>query len=259
MYEKLILYKEFLDYKRPIQKTILKKMESELKLDYIYNTNAIEGNTITKMETNVILEYGLTVKGKSLKEHLEIKGQEYAINFLNEELKYNTNLSIPLIKSFHTLIMKDIDAEISGIFKKHQNFILGSEINTSHPLHVAEDLEKIIDEYNNSEENLIYKIAKFHADFEKIHPFTDGNGRTGRLLINYELMRNGFPICIIKNKDRLIYYEALEIAQSMRNYEPLKNFIEKSLENTFLFYFKYISNDWEKEYKEFLELSKEKI
>ncbi len=110
----------------------------------------------------------------------------------------------------------------------------------------------MIEKYNkDTNNNLIEKIAKFHADFEKIHPFSDGNGRTGRLIMNFELMKKGYPICIIRNEDRLEYYDSLELAQTKKDYSKIISFITTSLEHTFEFYFKHLSQDWKKELAEF--------
>ena len=141
--KKIELYKIFLNSKRPIQKSILSRIENTLRNDFIYNSNAIEGNSLTRQETEVILEYGVTVKGKPLKDHLEVKGQEYAINFLNNIIKENEVLSLRLIKEFHALILGPVDPEIAGQFKKFKNKIVGSSFETSHPIFVEEDLEKI--------------------------------------------------------------------------------------------------------------------
>ena len=163
--KKIELYKSFLNSKRPIQKSILSRIENTLKNDFIYNSNAIEGNSLTRQETEVILEYGVTVKGKPLKDHLEVKGQEYAINFLNNIIKENEVLSLKLIKEFHSLILGPVDPEIAGQFKKFKKKKGGSTFETSDPIFVEEDLEKILKDYFYSTENAIEKIAKFHANF----------------------------------------------------------------------------------------------
>lgn len=231
---------------------IVRKLETELKTSYIYHSNAIEGNTLTLKETDVILEYGITVKGKSLQEHLEVKGQEYAVNFLKEEVKHRTELNIELIKNFHSLILSGIDPLHAGTFKKYSNFIGGTNVQTVSPFQVEYELNQLIEKYNkDTNNNLIEKIAKFHADFEKIHPFSDGNGRTGRLIMNFELMKKGYPICIIRNEDRLEYYDSLELAQTKKDYSKIISFITTSLEHTFEFYFKHLSQDWKKELAEF--------
>ena len=249
--KKIELYKSFLNSKRPIQKSILSRIENTLTNDFIYNTNAIEGNSLTRQETEVILEYGVTVKGKPLKDHLEVKGQEYAINFLNNIIKENEILSLRLIKEFHSLIFAPVDTEIAGQFKKFKNKIVGSNFETSDPIFVKEDLEKLLKDYFSLNENIIEKIAKFHANFEKIHPFSDGNGRTGRLIMNFKLMKAGYPICIIRNEDRLEYYNSLNEAQANNNYNDIIKFIVNCLENTFKFYFEHISNNWQEEIENF--------
>lgn len=246
--KKLELYREFLKSKRPINSIILKRIEEHLKADYIYNSNAIEGNTLTLMETNLIIEHGVTIKGKSLKEHLEVKGQEYGLDFLNNVMKEQENISLRMIREFNSLVM----VNGGGTFKTVPNEIVGSNFKTSPPHLVEEHLSKLIENFYNSNENIIKKVAIFHADFEKIHPFPDGNGRTGRLLMNLELMKDGFPIIIIKKEDREDYYNALEKAQTNGNYEDIISFIEKNVEQSFEFYFEHITNNWREEIEDLI-------
>ena len=249
---KIEIFKNFLEKERPLNKGILTKLESNLKTNFIYNSNAIEGSTLTLKETDIILQYGVTVKGKSLKEHEEVKGQEYALNFLKEVIKTNESLSLRLIREFHALVLND-DIENRGKFKESNNEILGAGFETTPYYLVEEKLTELIEKFNSSENNdLIMKVACFHADFEKIHPFIDGNGRTGRLLLNLELMKNGYPITVIRNEDRDEYYTALETAQVESNYELLADFIEKSVENTFWMYYKYFDEDTKMNFEEYL-------
>lgn len=245
--KKVELYKKFLESKRPIDKNVLKKIEENLKAKFIYNSNGIEGNTLTLMETNLILEHGITIKGKSLQEHLEVKGQEYALNYLNEILKDVEKISLKLIREFNDLVM----VNGGGKFKKYPNEIVGASFKTSPPYLVEEHLQEIIDKYYDSEKNIIEKVAIFHADFEKIHPFPDGNGRTGRLLINLELMKEGFPITIIKLEDREEYYTALENSQKTNDYREIIDFVKNNVEKSFEFYFEHMCVDWRKELKNF--------
>lgn len=218
---KIEIFKNFLEKERPLNKGILTKLENNLKTNFIYNSNAIEGSTLTLKETDIILQYGVTVKGKSLKEHEEVKGQEYALNFLKEVIKTNESLSLRLIREFHALVLND-DIENRGKFKKSNNEILGAGFETTPYYLVEEKLTELIEKFNSNENNdLIMKVACFHADFEKIHPFIDGNGRTGRLLLNLELMKNGYPITVIRNEDRDEYYTVLETAQVESNYNLL--------------------------------------
>lgn len=246
------IFKKFFKLERPLNEVILKKLESNLKTNFIYNSNAIEGNTLTLKETDIILQYGVTVKGKSLKEHEEVKGQEYAINFLKEIIKRNEILSLRLIREFHSLVLND-DIENRGKFKQSNNEILGARFETTPYYLVKEKLTELIEKFNSSENNdLIMKVACFHADFEKIHPFIDGNGRTGRLLLNLELMKNGYPITVIRNEEREEYYTALEIAQAKADYRLLTDFVEKSVENTFWMYYKYFDKDTKMKFEEYL-------
>ena len=245
--KKLELYKNFLKSKRPIDEITLKKIEENLKAKYIYNSNGIEGNTLSLMETNLIIEHGVTIKGKSLKEHLEVKGQEYALNFLTEVMNQKEEISLRTIREFNSLVM----INGGGTFKTLPNEIVGANFKTSPPHLVEEHLNKLIENFYNSNEDIIKKVAIFHADFEKIHPFPDGNGRTGRLLMNLELMKEGFPITIIKKEDREDYYNALEKAHSNDDYEDIISFIENNVEKSFEFYFEHITNNWKQEIEDF--------
>ena len=245
--KKLELYRNFLKSKRPIDEITLKKIEENLKAKYIYNSNGIEGNTLSLMETNLIIEHGVTIKGKSLKEHLEVKGQEYALNFLTEVMNQKEKISLRMIREFNSLIM----INGGGTFKTLPNEIVGANFKTSPPHLVEEHLNKLIENFHSSNEDIIKKVAIFHADFEKIHPFPDGNGRTGRLLMNLELMKEGFPITIIKKEDREDYYNALEKAHSNDDYEDIISFIENNVEKSFEFYFEHITNNWKQEIEDF--------
>ena len=252
------IFKEFLNKERPLNDGILRKLQNNLRTEFIYNSNAIEGNTLTLRETDIILQFGITVKGKSLKEHNEVKGQEYALDFLNEVLKKEEPLSIRLIREFHALILND-DKDNRGRFKQENNTILGAKFQTTPFYQVEEKLQELIDNFNESDKNLIEKVAKFHNDFEMVHPFNDGNGRTGRLLMNLELMKNGYPITIIKNEDRDDYYQALEIASIDKNYIPLTKFIKRSVENTFWIYYKHFNEETKEKFENYLKKNKIEI
>ena len=252
------IFKEFLNKERPLNDGILRKLQNNLRTEFIYNSNAIEGNTLTLRETDIILQFGITVKGKSLKEHNEVKGQEYALDFLNEVLKKEEPLSIRLIREFHALILND-DKDNRGRFKQENNTILGAKFQTTPFYQVEEKLQELIDNFNESDKNLIEKVAKFHNDFEMVYPFNDGNGRTGRLLMNLELMKNGYPITIIKNEDRDDYYQALEIASIDKNYIPLTEFIKRSIENTFWIYYKHFNEETKEKFENYLKKNKIEI
>lgn len=151
--KKLELYRNFLKSKRPIDEISLKKIEENLKAKYIYNSNGIEGNTLSLMETNLIIEHGVTIKGKSLKEHLEVKGQEYALNFLTEVMNQKEKISLRIIREFNSLIM----INGGGTFKTLPNEIVGANFKTSPPHLVEEHLNKLIENFYNSNEDIIKK------------------------------------------------------------------------------------------------------
>lgn len=250
--------RDYLNVKRPIPKTALEKIYENIKVEYIYNSNAIEGNSLTLRETEVVLEYGITVKGKSLKDHIEAKNQAYALDFLKEEVKSDKKITKRLIKEFHQIIIGDIDREIAGKFRTWKVGIKASKTETSKFYHIEEDLENLIEKYNQDERDIIEKVAIFHADFEKIHPFGDGNGRTGRLIMNLELMKEGYPITIIKNEDRLEYYEALEKAQTTNDYKDIINFIHSNVKRSIIKNLEMLEDNWEDKFKKYLENIAEK-
>ena len=157
-----------------------------------------------------------------------------------------------MIREFNSLVM----VNGGGTFKTLPNEIIGANFKTSPPHLVEEHLNKLIENFHSSNEDIIKKVAIFHADFEKIHPFPDGNGRTGRLLMNFELMKEGFPITIIKKEDREDYYNALEKAHSNDDYEDIISFIENNVEKSFEFYFEHITNNWKQEIEDFYFLNK---
>jgi Fic family protein len=249
--------KNYLNIKRPIPASVLEKIYDNIKIEYTYNSNAIEGNSLTLKETEVVLEYGITVKGKPLKDHIEAKNQAYALDFLKEEVKLRKEIDKKLIKEFHQIIIGDIDREIAGKFRTYPVTIKASETKTSSPLHIEEELDKLIKWYNSDQNlNTIEKVAIFHSEFEKIHPFGDGNGRTGRLLMNFELMKEGYPITIIKNEDRLEYYNSLEKAQTKEDYKDIIKFIHSNVEKSIIKNLEMLEENWKEKYNN--ELKKKK-
>lgn len=244
--------RDYLNIKRPLPKSALEKMYENIKTEYVYNSNAIEGNSLTLKETEIVLEYGITVKGKSLKDHIEAKNQAYAIDFLMEEVKNKKEITKRLIKEFHQIVIGDIDREIAGKFRTWGVGIGGSTTETAKFYHIEEELDKLIDNYNKDEKDVIEKAARFHADFEKIHPFGDGNGRTGRLLMNLELMKEGYPITIIRLEDRLEYYESLEKAQTTNDYQDIINFVSNNVKRSIIKNLDLVEENWENNFKEYL-------
>ena len=219
--------KKELDSKRPIPKETLKSLRESINLEWTYNSNGIEGNTLTLRETQVVLE-GITVGGKSIKEHLEAINHEKAILFLYDLVKDNEPISEWNIKNIHQLILKDIDNENAGRYRKENVTIKGATHIPPDYLKVPELMEKLILTYNTwSEYHPIIQAALLHGELVKIHPFVDGNGRTSRLLMNLDLMNSGYNPVIIKKESRLKYYEALDKAHTTGNYTDFVKLVTK--------------------------------
>ena len=219
--------KKELDSKRPIPKETLKSLRESINLEWTYNSNGIEGNTLTLRETQVVLE-GITVGGKSIKEHLEAINHEKAILFLDDLVKDNEPISEWNIKNIHQLILKDIYNENAGRYRKENVTIKGATHIPPDYLKVPELMEKLILTYNTwNEYHPIIQAALLHGELVKIHPFVDGNGRTSRLLMNLVLMNNGYNPVIIKKESRLKYYEALDKAHTTGDYTDFVKLVNK--------------------------------
>ena len=211
MFETIDSLKNKLDAQRPLSPSIVKNLQEDLILRWTYHSNAIEGNTLTLLETKVVLE-GITVGGKALREHFEAINHRNAIYYVEDIIKKEEPFSEWQIRNIHQLILKNIDDENAGRYRQ-QNVLISGATNTPPDYTLLNDkMAQFIDWYN-TEADLIHPIAraaKVHADFVGIHPFIDGNGRTSRLLMNLELMKAGYPPCVITVENRLAYYKALD-------------------------------------------------
>lgn len=219
--------KEKLDNKRPIPKETLKSLKETINLEWTYNSNGIEGNTLTLRETQVVLE-GITVGGKTIKEHLEAINHEKAIIYLDDLVKDNKPITECNIKNIHQLILKEIDNENAGRYRKENVTIKGATHIPPDYIRIPELMEKLILNYATwNKYHPIIQAALLHGELVKIHPFVDGNGRTSRLIMNLDLMNNGYNPVIIKKEDRLKYYEALDKVHTTGNYTDFVKLINK--------------------------------
>ena len=217
-FDKVDNLKKELDSKRPLSKETLKSLKESINLEWTYNSNGIEGNTLTLRETQIVLE-GITVGGKSIKEHLEAINHEQAILYLDDLVKTENPINEWNIKSIHQLILKGIDNDNAGQYRKENVIIKGAVHIPPDYLQLPELMEKLIINYNTwNKYHPIIKAAILHGELVKIHPFVDGNGRTSRLLMNLDLMNSGYLPVIIKKESRLKYYEALDKAHTTGNY-----------------------------------------
>lgn len=200
--------KKLLQSKRPLTEGELARLNEEFAIEYTYNSNAIEGNTLTLRETDMALR-GLTVDKKPLKDHLEAVGHKEAFDFVGELVKNNTPLSESVIKQIHFLVLAD-KREDRGVYRRVPVRIMGAAHTPVQPYMIEPKMGELLINYSESTEHIITRLARFHIEFEGIHPFIDGNGRTGRLLVNLELMKAGLPPIDIKFTDRLAYYNAFD-------------------------------------------------
>jgi len=219
--------KEELDKKRPLSKETIKSLKESINLEWTYNSNGIEGNTLTLRETQVVLE-GITVGGKSIKEHLEAINHDKAILYLDDLVKDDKPITEWNIRNIHLLILKDIDDENAGKYRKENVTIKGAKHIPPEYIKLPELMEKLILNYETwNNYHPIIKAALLHGELVKIHPFVDGNGRTSRLLMNLDLMNSGYNPVIIKKESRLKYYEALDKAHTTGNYTDFIKLVTK--------------------------------
>ena len=234
MYHHLDQLKQKLDTHRPLPSAVINNLREDLVLRWTYHSNAIEGNTLTIKETKVALE-GITVGGKSMREHLEAINHREAIYFVEELVSRKAPLSERDIKDIHLLILKGIDDQNAGIYRNTNVIIAGAEHTPPDFIHVLSEMEDLIRWYQNEAQELhpVERAGRIHADFVKIHPFVDGNGRTSRLLMNLELMKAGFPAAVLPVEKRLQYYEALDAAHTQNDYQPFLSLIIEIVDLSF--------------------------
>lgn len=200
--------KKELDSRRPLTEGEVARLNEDFAIEYTYNSNAIEGNTLTLRETDMVLR-GLTIDQKPLKEHMEAVGHKEAFDYVRELVQKNAPLTENVVKQIHFLVLAD-KREDRGVYRRVPVRIMGAQTNPVQPYMIQPSMEQLMKRYAESKEHIVTKLARFHIEFEGIHPFIDGNGRTGRLLVNLELMKAGYPPIDIKFTDRKAYYDAFD-------------------------------------------------
>lgn len=210
-----------LDSRRPLTVGEVARLNEEFIVEYTYNSNAIEGNTLTLRETDLVLR-GLTIDRKPLKDHMEAVGHKEAFDFVSELVKDNVPISEGIIKQIHCLVLAD-KREDRGVYRRVPVRIMGAQHEPVQPYLIEPKMEQLLYDFAASTEHIVTKLARFHIEFEGIHPFIDGNGRTGRLLVNLELMKYGFPPIDIKFTDRIAYYNAFDEYHVKHNLSVMEN------------------------------------
>ena len=234
--------KEKLKSLRPLSETELKRLHNEFMIENTYNSNAIEGNTLTLRETALILEDGITIAEKPLKDHLEAIGHKDAFLYILDLADKNTPLTEQIIKDIHSLVLMN-SAENRGIYRSLPVQIVGATHVPPQPFLVPAQMETLLADYANikQQKHIIEAIAEFHLRFEFIHPFIDGNGRTGRLILNLELIKAGLLPVNIKFADRLKYYECFDDFYKTKNTDILAELLNGYEETELLKYIDMLS------------------
>ncbi len=239
--DKLVLLKKA----RPFPPYLVKKLREQFSIEMNYNSNAIEGNTLTLRETMLVLQQGITIKGKPLKDHLEVKNHAKAIEYLYDivDIKKNVPLSEMLIRNLHSLVVLGIDGVEAGSYRTYDVRIAGSKHVPPPAFEVPHKMKDLLSWYKKSKDNLdtITIATEFKHRFVNIHSFGDGNGRVSRLILNIILMKYGYPIVVILKNDRLKYYKALQKADK-GNIEDLVFFISQAVERSLDLYLRAIKN-----------------
>ncbi len=237
LYERILERKKALDSHRPLNKLQLQKLKEEFLVEYVYNSTSIEGNTLSLNETKLILQEGVTIGGKSLREHLDVTNQREAINYVETFVKGKRAIKEADILTLHRITLKGISDYWAGRYKTSQNRILGSKHKTTPPYRVNSEMGNLVYNLNSNPTkfNPIELAAFVHHEIVRIHPFIDGNGRTARLLCNLLLMNNGYPPIIIRTKERGKYFDYLEKAH-FGNLKAFADFIGLRVEESLVRY-----------------------
>lgn len=243
--ERIHLKKQKLDAKRPIPNIVLQSIKESLTIEWTYNSNSIEGNTLTLQETKMVIEEGFTIKGKSLREHFEAVNHQDAIEYVEALVNSNYKLTSKDILDVHRLVLQRIEKDYAGRFRTGGVRISGANFVPPNALKIDNFVDELIDWVNEeSELGILLKVAIFHHRFVWIHPFFDGNGRTVRLLFNLLLMKEGYPPAIILRNDRKKYYDALNQANN-GNYAKIVLLILQATERSLDIYLSSLDNTYE--------------
>ncbi len=236
-FERLYEKKQHLQSCRPLPSIALNKIRESLSIEWTYNSNSIEGNTMSLRETQMVLQEGITVKGKSLREHFETHNHDKAIDYLYAIIDENYTLRSIDILSLHGLVLRSIEDDFAGRIRNGGVRITGANFTPPNATKVPDLIEELIEfvTINPLHLNDIELATVFHHKMVWIHPFFDGNGRTVRLAMNLLLMRCGFPPAIILKNDRKKYYEALNQANN-GNYQKLTLLMCQALERSLTIY-----------------------
>lgn len=217
---------------RPIPTAALAKIREQFQLEMTYNSNAIEGNSLTLKETFWVIQHGLTIKGKPLKDHLEAKNHQEALEFLYELVGHKSKKTISehQIRQLHQLVVKESQSDVAGKYRDGQVMITGTDHVPPPAYEISPLMNDLVNWYrkNRKKYHVVELAAILHHKLAYIHPFWDGNGRTARLVMNILILEAGYPLAIVLKNDRKRYYRVLALADKGR-YGPLCEFIAQAV------------------------------
>lgn len=226
--------KQKLDTFRPLPSELVKNLDKWFKVELTYTSNAIEGNTLTRAETALVVEKGLTVQGKSLTEHLEATNHAEALEYVRTLVgKQRQDITENDILGIHGLILNKIETGSAGRYRTQHARLTETDVVLPNPIKVPDLMEEFVKWLVNDNPDHIVKIgANAHYKLVSIHPLSDGNGRTSRLLMNLLLMQQGYPPAIIRKEDRLAYINSLEKAQKGNGLDDFYNLIYEAVNHS---------------------------
>lgn len=227
---------------RPLPPAAVSKLREQFAIEMTYNSNAIEGNTLTLKETFLVINEGLTVKGKPLKDHLEARDHYDALHYLYQSIERGKPFSEVSIRNIHQLIVKNSDSEWAGKYRTGSVMITGSDHSPPDASEVPFLMSKLI-HWARGKLGKMHPVelaACLHHGVVYIHPFFDGNGRTARIVMNLLLMQAGYPLVVILKSDRKKYYQVLSKADHGQ-YAPLARFVAQAVERSLNLYLKIVT------------------
>ena len=246
-YDKVTKKKQQLDQHRPLPDALMRNLEDWFRVELTYTSNAIEGNTLTRRETAMVVEKGITVGGKTLIEHLEATNHARALDWVRDQVKRKPHDLIEKdILQIHDIILKGISDEGAGHYRSVAVRISGSTVILPNPLKVPDLMDDFITWLKQTDKlHPVELAAEAHYRLVTIHPFVDGNGRTARLLMNLILLMTGYPAAIIRKRDRLAYIGALEKAQLGGSKEDYLKIISSAVDRSLNIYLKALKGETE--------------
>ena len=231
IYSRVLEKEKALGKLRPFNKGALARLQETFRVDLTYNSNAIEGNSLSLSETKLVLEEGLTIGGKTMKEHLEVTNHSKAIDFVESLVNKPVIEEIDVL-NLHAMILDRIDPQNAGFYRHGAVRISGTDYTPPNPAKVPALMQEVYALLKARGGEPIEAASRIHQRFVDIHPFVDGNGRTARLLLNLYLMRNGYPPVIILRAERQKYIRTIMQSRAENDIAPFANFVAKAVERS---------------------------